>query len=106
MTSGCQKNQNRNSARRFLRVTGPISSCWRSHYGTQWRAWRIAMMAYWKFSFRCSPRMRMDKIAGTTQSPRGASRPVEALHWGAVFVAMQLAYVPDVKSMMNATPAR
>ncbi len=27
---------------------------------------------------------------------------VEALHWGAVFIAMQLAYVPDVKSMMNA----
>jgi hypothetical protein len=30
---------------------------------------------------------------------------VEALHWGAVFVAMQLAYVPDVKSMMNADAA-
>ena len=27
---------------------------------------------------------------------------VEALHWGAVFIAMQLAYVPDVESMMNA----
>ena len=63
-----------------------------------------SMMAYWEilvpvFAAVCIW-TRARQTHPTPQFRRLVT--VEALHWGAVFVAMQLAYVPDVKDMMNA----
>ena len=66
-----------------------------------------AMMAYWEilvpvFAAVCV----WTRLRNTHPKPLIRRLvQVEALHWGAVFVAMQLAYVPDVKSMMNADAA-
>ncbi len=63
-----------------------------------------AMMTYWEILVPV-----FAAVCVWTRSRETHPRPqlrrlvtVEALHWGAVFLAMQLAYVPDVESMMNA----
>jgi len=63
-----------------------------------------AMMAYWEILVPV-----FAAVCVWTRSRETHPKPqlrrlitVEALHWGAVFIAMQVAYVPDVKSMMNA----
>lgn len=63
-----------------------------------------AMMAYWEILVPVFAAVCIWTRARETHPKPQLRRlvTVEALHWGAVFVAMQLAYVPDVKSMMNA----
>ncbi|HEY8137287.1 MAG TPA: hypothetical protein VIF61_05570 [Methylocystis sp.] len=63
-----------------------------------------AMMAYWEILVPV-----FAAVCVWTRSRETHPKPqlrrlvtVEALHWGAVFVAMQVAYLPDVKSMLNA----
>jgi asparagine N-glycosylation enzyme membrane subunit Stt3 len=62
------------------------------------------MMAYWEILVPVFAAVCVWTRARETHPKPQLRRlvTVEALHWGAVFVAMQLAYVPDVKSMMNA----
>ena len=63
-----------------------------------------SMMAYWEILVPVFAAVCIWTRAHETHPKPQLRRlvTVEALHWGAVFVAMQLAYVPDVKSMMNA----
>jgi len=63
-----------------------------------------SMMAYWEVLVPVFAAVCVWTRSRETHPKPALARlvTVEALHWGAVFVAMQLAYVPDVKSMMNA----
>ncbi|MGA8170478.1 MAG: hypothetical protein WB816_06555 [Methylocystis sp.] len=66
-----------------------------------------SMMFYWEILVPVFAAVCVWTRARDAQHPTPLRRliQIETLHWGAVFVAMQLAYVPDVKMMMNADAA-